>query len=393
MIGTQKQAPAVQTRSYLHLMRTAGELFEAEQLERLAPRLREGSRLAEVNGQDTATLDPVACTEAIAYDFLVRGGKHSRPFITLATYDAVSDGLATLADGAQRCKQFPDAVLRTAMSIETFHKASLVHDDIEDNDFYRYGSETLHRTHGMATAINVGDYLIGLGYRLVSRDAEQLNHQVAAEILDILSDAHMRLSEGQGAELMWREARQRLLKPIDALKIYALKTAPAFEAALLTGLRLAGPLNEYKQPIKQFARHLGVAFQILNDLKDWSEDADNKLSAGTDVLGKRPTLLWALALETLTESEQREIFDLLDHDPITEAVLSRVRNLYQDTEVFEKAAQLVDKYQQRAEEIADKIEPESLRRLLYYLIDTVLDRGNTSLSEPPIVEISANASS
>lgn len=393
MIGTQKQTPAVQTRSYLHLMRTAGELFDAEQLERLAPRLREGSRLVEGNGQNTAGLDPVACTEAIAYDFLVCGGKHSRPFITLATYDAVNDGLATLADGAQRCKQFPDAVLRTAMSIETFHKASLVHDDIEDDDFYRYGSETLHRTYGTATAINVGDYLIGLGYRLVSRDAEQLGHQVAAEILEILSDAHMRLSEGQGAELMWRDARQRMLKPIDALKIYALKTAPAFEAALLAGLRLAGPLNEYKQPIRQFARHLGVAFQILNDLKDWSGDTDNKLSARTDVQGKRPTLLWALALETLTASEQSEIFDLLDHDSTTETALSRVRDLYQDAEVFEKAAQFVDKYQQRAEEIADKIQPESLRRLLYYLIDTVLDRGNTALSEPPIVEISANASS
>jgi len=65
-------------------------------------------------------------------------------------------------------------VKRAAVAIETFHKASLVHDDIEDDDAYRYGHETLHRVHGVGTAINVGDYLIGLGYRCVSRDRKAL---------------------------------------------------------------------------------------------------------------------------------------------------------------------------------------------------------------------------
>ena len=53
----------------------------------------------------------------------------------------------------------------TALAMEVFHKASLVHDDIQDNDPYRYGQETLHRRYGVGTAINVGDYLIGMGYR------------------------------------------------------------------------------------------------------------------------------------------------------------------------------------------------------------------------------------
>ena len=391
MILTEKPQPKIQTRSYLHLIRAAGKLFNVEQLERLAPRLRAGPRLEDVNGQGTTNIDPVACTEAIAYDFLTRGGKHSRPFITLATYDALQQGRATLPDGASYCDQFSDAVRRTAMSIETFHKASLVHDDIEDDDLYRYGAETLHRQHGTPTAINVGDYLIGLGYRLVSRDAEHLGHQVAAEILDVLSDAHMRLSEGQGAELMWRDGRRRLLQPIDVLKIYALKTAPAFEAALLAGLRLASSLDQYKKPIKQFAQHLGIAFQILNDLKDWTGDADNKLTAGTDVLGKRPTLLWALALESLPTDEQKEFLDLFENGPPTEILVARVSELYREADVFHKAAQLVDKYQQRAEDIAENIRPESFRRLLYYLIDTVLYRGNPTLPETPVIEISANA--
>src|SRR5207253_3826384 len=125
-----------------------------------------------------------------------------------------------------------DSVKRTALAIEAFHKASLVHDDIEDDDSYRYGQETLHRQYGVGTAINIGDYLIGLGYRLVSRERKALGAECAADILDKLADAHLKLSEGQGAELLWRDAAEKALTPLDALKIYALKTTPAFEAAL-----------------------------------------------------------------------------------------------------------------------------------------------------------------
>ena len=389
MITTEQQAKPVQTQSYIHLMRAAGRLLQSEELKRIAPPIRNQEVMIDVQKNEQ---DPIASTEAIAYDFLARGGKHSRPFITLATYDAISGGKATLTDGASYCEAFPDEVRRTALSIETFHKASLVHDDIEDDDLYRYGSETLHRQYGTATAINVGDYLIGLGYRLVSRDAEKLGHQVASEITEVLSDAHMRLSEGQGAELMWRDQKQRKLTPLDALKIYALKTAPAFEAALLAGLRLAGPLESYRKPIRQFARHLGVAFQILNDLKDWSGDEDNKLSSGTDILGGRPTVLWALALETLNEKKQSELFAFLDNEPTSEILISRIESLYKEAGVFQKASQLVDKYQQRAEEIVDQMEIESFRRLLYYLIETVLDRGSTPVLEPAVVELRADVS-
>ena len=368
------------TRSYLHLIRGAAQMFEPDQLEVIAPRVRGGQRLSELNGKGIGGLDPISATEAIAYDFLTKGGKHSRPFITLATYDALTGGHATEAHGDQVFADFSSAVKRTAMSIETFHKASLVHDDIQDSDEYRYGDSSIHCKYGVPTAINVGDYLIGLGYRLVSRDAGELGSDVAADILDLLAEAHQRLSEGQGAELLWRDKLDRCLKPIDALKLYALKTSPAFEAAFLSGIRLAGPLTPYLEPIRKFARNLGVAFQILNDLKDWQGDQDNKLKAGLDVLGGRPTLLWALALESLNPNQVEELKSLVirqENLSESEAALrvNRVRQLYLEAGVFQKANQLVDKHQARAEEIADDIECEPFRRLLYYLVDTVLERS------------------
>lgn len=218
---------------------------------------------------DLCQVSPIAATELLAFHFLLYGGKHFRPFITLAAYDAMTDGQAAYAD---RFDAVPESVRRVALAIEIFHKASLVHDDIEDNDAYRYGRKTLHRMHGVSTAINVGDYLIGLGYRVVASQHRFLPSNVVAEISTRLGLVHTQLSEGQGAELAWRFRSDKRIPLIDALKIYALKTAPAFEVALFAGLRMAGRINEHEQAVSRFSRHLGG----------------------------RPTVLLAMALESLS---------------------------------------------------------------------------------------------
>jgi geranylgeranyl pyrophosphate synthase len=367
------------TQTYQHLQRAAQRLFQPDELERLVPRTHGGPRLAEVNGAGAAGLDPVAATEVISYDFMGKGGKYSRPFITLAAYDALTGGHCTRTDGAEEVRRrITDTVCRAALSIEAFHKASLVHDDIQDGDEFRYGVPTVHVAHGVATAINVGDYLIGLGYRLVSRDTEILGADVAADILNKLADAHTRLSEGQGAELVWRDGRDKRITPVEALKIYALKTAPAFEAALYCGMRLAGPADKYAQPAAQLARHLGIAFQILNDLQDWQGDDFNKLTLGGDVLGGRPTVLWALALEGLDDDDRRQLEKLVANGDATPAVLAEIRRLFERAGAFEDALALVELHRRDAQSVATELEPEALRRLAHYLIDSVLARPATA---------------
>jgi geranylgeranyl pyrophosphate synthase len=349
-------------------------MFEPDELERLVPRARGGPRLAEVNGAGSAGLDPLAATEAIAYDFLAKGGKYSRPFITLAAYDSLTGGRCTQpGGGGHTSTQLTDVVRRTAISIESFHKASLVHDDIQDGDEFRYGQPTLHNQHGVPTAINVGDYLIGMGYRLISIDIDEVGASTAADILNKLADAHTRLSEGQGAELVWRDSRDKRLLPDEALKIYALKTAPAFEAAFYCGLRLAGPVEKYAEPVARLAKHLGIAFQILNDLQDWQGDDFNKLVLGGDVLGGRPTVLWALALEGLEDDDRRELEQLVADGKATPEVFAQIRGLFAQAGVFSKAMELVEEHRREAREVAENLTPESLRRLANHLIATVLD--------------------
>lgn len=423
MIRTPYVAAEAKAKSYVHLLRRAASLFDDESINHLAPRVR-GTAGGE-NPDDVIAGDSIEATERIGFEFLRHGGKHSRPFITLAAFDAMIGGDCTGSDGAAHAAELPRMVQRAAVSMETFHKASLVHDDIEDDDGVRYGRPTVHRQYGSSTAINVGDYLIGLGYRLLSMPPEKGEIQTTEmslaqiDVLRNLSSAHMRLAEGQGAELLWRDRRQRQLLPIDAMKIYALKTSPAFEAALYSGIRLglADPrcqiggepasdatandvdqsgdavgehdecqIDRFRDAIRVFSRNLGVAFQILNDIGDHYGDEENKGTAAGDLLGGRPTLLWALAIQSSTPEDRQRLLTLVDDDSLSDSQKVRIgRELFDRAGVIDTAMRLVDKHQSRAEQVADDLNIDPLRRLLYFLIDTVLERPAIPEKKTPAV--------
>ena len=164
------------------------------------------------------------------------------------------------------------------------------------------------------------------------------------------------------------------IKPLDALKIYALKTAPAFEAALYAGMRLAGPLGDREPLVSEFSRNLGVAYQIINDLKDWDGDDNNKLVRGQDVLSARPTLLLALALEAATPAQKQELREVLADAEKCECAIHRVRQIYTAHKVFEQAETMVRKYRERCEAVAAGATPDALRELLMFFVNTLLER-------------------
>ena len=356
--------PEKQTTSYVPLMRASAKMFESD-FDRLLPRVRT---------KDESRRDsPVAFTENIAYEWLSKGGKRFRPFITLAAWHAASSDTSAMNIGHET-PAIPDAVARVAMAIEAFHKASLVHDDIQDDDQYRYGRETLHREHGTGHAINIGDYLIGLGYRLIHA-ARELSPDVAIDVLNSMSTAHIRLCDGQGAEMAFQKSPVWNLTPLDALQIYSLKTSPAFEAALYAGLRMAHHPLAHTELVPQFCRHVGVAFQVLNDLKDWNGDTDNKLVAGQDALALRPTLLLALALKDANQQQTTELQEILS-EPSTSTTnhkrIDRLREIFRACDVFDKAEFYVERSREKAEALVAGVEDEQIRNLLQFFIENVL---------------------
>lgn len=357
-------AMPVRTRSYVPLLRTARKLFEPGVLETLLS--------PEVTTQPSID-DPLTGTEAIAIDWLRVGGKRFRPFITLTAFATRTAGSAALSPGSDPGELFTEPVRRAAVAIEAFHKASLVHDDIEDDDHWRYGTSTLHDRYGTAVAVNVGDYLIGLGYQLLAGSVDELGAECTADIINALTRAHLSLSRGQGAELLWRLKETDELKPLDALTGYALKTAPAFEAALLVGLRIAGPVEaQTTEAVRNYSRYLGVAYQVLNDLEDFSDDHPDKALIGSDLTSRRPTLLLAFARQACDRAGKRKLSELLHSKADEPTKIEQLRQFYTECGVFEKSRALVEKYRQRAHAVGAGVALPALGELMHFITEIVL---------------------
>ncbi len=312
---------------------------------------------------------PARFAETTAFAWLRRGGKRLRPFAVLACHLVGRDGGTALATGTP--PTLPDEICRLAVAIEALHKASLVHDDIEDDDATRYGRPTLHRAHGVAQAINVGDALVGLGYRLVAEARGALGAAAAGDIVALLADAHLRLCRWQGAELAWQRGGVRQMRPLDVLAIYAGKTAPAFHAALYTGLR-AAEADFDEQVLKAYARAVGVAYQIQDDLEDWDRGADGHIRDGRDAIAGRPTLPHLLALENANGEQAARL-----HEPYCDCMsaaefLEERAYLYESTGAFEQARELMDRYRRRALGLAGELGEADLAELLRRLARLIL---------------------
>lgn len=363
LVAHRAGAPTVQ-RSYLPLLRAARRIFEPETLETIlnpcaCPNQNADSPLA------------AAATDTIAREWLRTGGKRLRPFITLAAYAVGKHGAAALSPTADVPALLPPAIQQIAVAIEALHKASLVHDDIEDRDSFRYGRPTIHQQHGIEAAINVGDYLVGLGYKLIADQSPTFGGDCVANILQRLSAAHLQLCCGQGAELLWNRDAVEQLRPVHALQIGALKTAPAFEVALYAGLR-AADVDLPTETLKQFSSYIGEAYQVLNDLENWEEDGSHKQSLGRDFLAGRPTILQAFALEAGGAADLAALAQEGQLQEDAEIVIDRVRDTYERLGAFEKAELLYARLRQRALELAGQLGDPAIQELLRFLTRNVL---------------------
>lgn len=363
LLGAHSRGSTVMAPSYLPLLRTTRRIFEPESLANIL-----NTCACPPSGKPEHGL--LGATDTIARQWLQAGGKRLRPFITLSSYAVGRHGPAALSPEADPASFIPSFMWAVAVAIEALHKASLVHDDIEDRDPYRYGQPTLHRTHGVEVAINVGDYLIGLGYRLISMQASELGAACVADIIGRLSEAHLQLCCGQGTELIWNRQDGENLRPIDALQIGALKTGPAFEVALYTGLRAAEvPVDD--KLLRQLATLVGEGYQVRNDLGDWDDTAGNKLSEGQDVLARRPTILRAFLLEAGGGPELEALLKA-QHGDAVEALLDETRRLHVRYGAFDKAELLYAKLRHRSLELSEQFGGIGLRDLLHFVVRNIL---------------------
>ena len=182
---------------------------------------------------------------------LLAGGKRLRPTLLLAACHLLLDDVS--------------AALPFAAAVEMIHTYSLIHDDLPamDNDDLRRGKPSNHKAFGEATAILAGDALLNLAYELMGRSA----HPRALKALSAIALAagSSGMIAGQAAD-MWMEGREA---DQDMLRyIHSHKTADLITAPVVAGLILAGADDRQLEQGRMYGCHLGLAFQIVDDLLD-----------------------------------------------------------------------------------------------------------------------------
>ncbi len=287
---------------------------------------------------------PEGRTRILARDWLGKTGKRWRPFLTVAAWRACV---------ADKDAPIPPDVHKLALAVECFHKASLIHDDIQDGDEMRYGERTMAAEVGVPMALNVGDFLLGEGYRLL---AEAAPPHLVGRMVALTGHGQSRLCIGQGSELEWKTAPEDLAV-LDVLNIFRGKTAPAFDVALALGAMQAGAGESEINTIVRYGDSLGIAYQINDDLDDILDIASNDLDA------ERPTLPMAVALERAKGPLRDEVLAWWRRDA-NRPKAPRMREIMTELNVETHVRTLLGSFKDRAVQSLRDLENESLKGLL-----------------------------
>ncbi len=280
-------------------------------------------------------------TDKLVKDILLAGGKRIRPLLTVLAFEAFS------------VKPDQEVLKSLAMSVECFHKASLIHDDIEDNDSLRYGKETLHIRYGIPVAINIGDLLIGEGYRLIAES--NLPSQITKDCLKVISQGHKALSVGQGTELMAR-VHGDILNVNDILAIFANKTSAAFKVSLLVGAIAAGADEKNLDLLDQFSYLVGLAYQLKDDLEDFTVK-------GGIVSFENPSALLSMLAEKVNKSDR-----LIMEEALLNSKGVDIQILIENYSIRELITGLLKEYLQKIDTCLESLENIRLKLVLHEIV-------------------------
>jgi geranylgeranyl diphosphate synthase type II len=227
--------------------------------------------------------------DAVQYSVRL-GGKRIRPVLVL--------------ESCRVCGGRSENARAAAVAIECVHTFSLIHDDLPamDNDDFRRGQPTNHRVFGEGLAVLAGDWLVTHAFEVLA--AEQEDRRTAAALLAALADGTRRMIEGQAADIA---GEKQPTDPELVRYIHAHKTAALLETCCRLGALCAGASPERLELLVGYGRHLGLAFQIMDDVLDVTSSSE-KLGkrAGKDAAAAKQTYPAAFGLEESRRQARRE---------------------------------------------------------------------------------------
>jgi octaprenyl-diphosphate synthase len=250
---------------------------------------------------------PVALIPQLAGHIIAAGGKRLRPMLTLAT--------------SRLCGYRGDRHIALAAAVEFIHTATLLHDDVVDDSDLRRGLATANAVWGNKASVLVGDFLFSRAFELMVEDG-------ALPVLAILSRASAIIAEGEVLQLV---TSNDVATTEDAyLEVINAKTAQLFAAASRIGAVVSDRSEAEAQALESFGRNLGIAFQLIDDMLDYSaKQSELGKSVGDDFRDGKITLPVVLALRAADDRERefwrRTLEDSEQHDGDLEHAIELMR--------------------------------------------------------------------
>lgn len=293
---------------------------------------------------------PVALIPEVAGYLISLGGKRLRPLLTIAS--------------AELCGYKGERHIHLAACVEFIHTATLLHDDVVDESILRRGRQTANSLWNNKASVLVGDFLFSRAFELMVADG-------SLEILDILSKASSAISEGEVLQLSMSHSLE--LTQETYLKIIESKTARLFSAATEVGAVVAKAPDEERKALTQFGRALGIAFQLTDDILDYTANQGQLgKTIGDDFREGKVTLPLLLAYQKGRETSFWQ--DMLAKETRDDNDLQKALILLNQSNALIESKQMAEIYVEEALACLTKFPPSPLKSALEELAHFSLHR-------------------
>ncbi len=292
----------------------------------------------------------VPLVEEVASYLIEAGGKRLRPLLVLLA--------------ARSCGYEGDRHIKLAAVIEFLHTAMLLHDDVVDESMLRRGRKTVNATWGNAPSVLVGDFLHSRAFEMMVEIGDM-------RVMQILSRATNIISEGEVQQLC--SVRNPKTTEAEYIEIISRKTAMLFQAAAQSGAILAGASEPQEQSLKAYGMHLGISFQLIDDMLDYEGDtASLGKNIGDDLAEGKVTLPLIAAMRTSPEDQRQFIADAITTGGVSH--LDEMLTIIRSTGALDYTANLANTERCSALDALETLDHSAYRDSMKTLVNFVVDR-------------------
>lgn len=271
-----------------------------------------------------------------------------------------------------------DRILKPAVAFEIIHTSLLIHDDILDQSPLRRGKPAFHISanshYGISQAICIGDIGMTIAFKLISESnfPEELKNRA----LNFFSQTVSQTIIGQMLDVEYSQVYERTDEKI--MNIYLMKTAHyTIVGPLTVGAILAGATGDMLEKIKLFGEHLGIAFQIQDDILGvFGDDSITGKPTTSDIEENKSTLLFTHALRQSNEAQKKILKQYYGKKKITSEQLEMIRQIFKETGSLEYSQNKLKELTEKAKAVIPSLTKDELQQnLLRQLTDILVERS------------------